>query len=125
MATVYQEPVNELSAQARDLHRALTSLIEELEAVDWYNQRADVTTDAPLKAILLHNRNEEIEHAAMALEWIRRQVPEFDRDLRTYLFTTGEITAIEDAATGGGDSGEAKPAASAGDLGIGSLKKGR
>jgi len=123
MATVYHEPVNELSAQARDLHRALTSLIEELEAIDWYNQRADVTADAALKAILLHNRNEEIEHASMALEWIRRQVPQFDQDLRTYLFTTGEITAIEGAATGGG--GEAKPAASAGDLGIGSLKKGR
>jgi len=119
----WHEPVNELSAQARDLHRALTSLIEELEAIDWYNQRADVTADAALKAILLHNRNEEIEHASMALEWIRRQVPQFDQDLRTYLFTTGEITAIEGAATGGG--GEAKPAASAGDLGIGSLKKGR
>ena len=122
MATVYHEPVEELSAQARNMHRALTSLIEELEAVDWYNQRADVTGDAALKAILEHNRDEEIEHAAMALEWIRRQMPKFDQELKTYLFTAGDITTIEDAA--GGADGEAAQAQSA-DLGIGSLKKGR
>lgn len=122
MATVYHEPVDELSAQARNMHRALTSLIEELEAVDWYNQRADVTGDAALKAILEHNRDEEIEHAAMALEWIRRQMPKFDQELKTYLFTTGDITMIEDAA--GGAEGEAAPAQTA-VLGIGSLKKGR
>lgn len=122
MATVYHEPVNELSAPARDMHRALTSLVEELEAVDWYNQRADVTGDAALKAILLHNRDEEIEHATMALEWIRRQMPKFDADLRTYLFTTGDVTAIEEAAVEGGEGVAAAPA---GDLGIGSLRKGR
>lgn len=122
MATVYHEPVEQLSAQARNLHRALTSLIEELEAVDWYNQRADVTDDAALKAILEHNRDEEIEHAAMALEWIRRQMPKFDQELKTYLFTAGDITTIEGA--GGEAGGESAPASSA-DLGIGSLKKGR
>ncbi|NLV46617.1 MAG: hypothetical protein GXY07_19210 [Candidatus Hydrogenedentes bacterium] len=122
MATVYHEPVEELSPQARNMHRALTSLIEELEAVDWYNQRADVTDDAALKAILEHNRDEEIEHAAMTLEWIRRQMPKFDQELKTYLFTAGDITTIEDAGdeVGGGTA----PARSAG-LGIGSLKKGR
>ncbi|HPB30836.1 MAG TPA: ferritin-like domain-containing protein [Candidatus Sumerlaeota bacterium] len=121
MGTMYNE--QGLSPQAQDLHRALASLIEELEAVDWYNQRADVTPDAALKAIVIHNRNEEMEHAAMALEWIRRAVPEFDQCLKTYLFTTGEITAIEEAAAGGEGAAEA-PAAPAGDLGIGRLAKG-
>lgn len=123
MGTVYHEPAGELSAQARDVHRALTSLIEELEAVDWYNQRADVTGDASLKAILLHNRDEEIEHAAMTLEWVRRQIPKFDIELRTYLFTAGDITMIE-GAEGEGES-PAAPASKSGDLGIGSLRKGR
>lgn len=124
MGTVYHEPAGDLSAEVRNMHRALTSLIEELEAVDWYNQRADVTADAALKAILLHNRNEEIEHAAMALEWIRRQLPEFDEELRTYLFSTGDITHIEGAETGEGAPGNPAPD-SGGDLGIGSLKKGK
>ncbi len=124
MGTVYHEPTSELSAEARDLHRALTSLIEELEAVDWYNQRADVTGDAALKAILLHNRNEEIEHAAMTLEWIRRQIPEFDGELRTYLFTTGDITNIEGDGASPAEEND-RPARTGGDLGIGSLKKGR
>lgn len=122
MGTVYHEPTDELSAATRDMHRALTSLIEELEAVDWYNQRADVTSDSALKSILLHNRNEEIEHAAMTLEWIRRQLPEFDEELRTYLFSEGDITRIEDEGAAEGSEGEAP--ASRGDLGIGSLKKG-
>lgn len=122
MATVYHEPTNELSPQARDLHRALTSLIEELEAIDWYNQRADVTTDTSLKSILLHNRNEEIEHAVMTLEWIRRQVPEFDQQLRTYLFTIGDITTIEAAEEK--VEGPSMPQTPSSGLGIGSLKKG-
>ena len=121
MATTYHEPTDELSAQARDIHRALTSLIEELEAVDWYNQRADVTPDAELKSIVEHNRDEEIEHASMALEWLRRQMPQFDEQLRTYLFTSGPITMIEDG--GGGEAGENGGGAT-GSLGIGSLKKG-
>ena len=87
----YHEPIEELSDETRDLHRAITSLMEELEAVDWYNQRVDACRDAELKAILAHNRDEEKEHAAMVLEWIRRRDPEFDHELRDYLFTEGEI----------------------------------
>lgn len=92
----YHEPVGELSDASRDLHRAITSLMEELEAVDWYQQRIDVTKDRELAAILAHNRDEEIEHAAMVLEWIRRKVPKFDEELRDYLFTEKPIVAIEE-----------------------------
>ncbi len=87
----YQEPVEELTAAARDLHRAIKSLNEELEAVDWYNQRVDACQDPELKAILAHNRDEEKEHAAMLLEWIRRQDPTFDKELKDYLFTEKPI----------------------------------
>jgi ferritin-like protein len=75
--------------------------MEELEAIDWYRQRAEACTDSQLRAILEHNMNEEIEHACMALEWIRRNVPKFDEALKTYLFTSGDITELEEAATGG------------------------
>ena len=87
----YHEPVEQLSAATRDMHRAIVSLMEELEAVDWYNQRVDACSDPKLKAILAHNRDEEKEHASMVLEWIRRQDPKFDRELRDYLFTDKEI----------------------------------
>ena len=87
----YHEPIDELSDQTRDLHRAITSLMEELEAVDWYNQRVDATRDPELKRILEHNRDEEKEHAAMVLEWIRRRDPTFDHELRDTLFKDGEI----------------------------------
>ena len=87
----YHEPVEELSAEARDLHRAIISLMEELEAVDWYNQRMDVCADKELRAVLKHNRDEEMEHASMILEWIRRRVPEFDKELRDYLFSEKPI----------------------------------
>ena len=87
----YHEPIEELSDETRDMHRAIISLMEELEAVDWYNQRVDVCTDAELKAILEHNRDEEKEHAAMVLEWIRRRDPKFDDELRDYLFTEKAI----------------------------------
>jgi uncharacterized protein len=87
----YHEPVTELSDATRDMHRAIVSLMEELEAVDWYNQRVDVCKDADLRAILAHNRDEEKEHAAMVLEWIRRKDPSFDKELRDYLFTEKEI----------------------------------
>jgi len=87
----YHEPINELSDATRDMHRAIISLMEELEAVDWYNQRVDACQDAELKAILAHNRDEEKEHAAMVLEWIRRQDPAFDHELRDYLFTDKSI----------------------------------
>jgi hypothetical protein len=87
----YHEPINELSAETRDMHRAITSLMEELEAVDWYNQRVDACHDTELKKILEHNRDEEKEHAAMVLEWIGRRDPVMDKELRDALFKSGEI----------------------------------
>lgn len=87
----YHEPVEELSNETRDMHRAIVSLMEELEAVDWYNQRADACKDEELKAILKHNRDEEKEHAAMVLEWIRRKDPAFSKELKAYLFTEKSI----------------------------------
>ena len=87
----FHEPVGELSDATRDMHRAIVSLMEELEAVDWYNQRADACKDETLKAILEHNRDEEKEHASMLLEWIRRQDPAFSKELKDYLFTEKPI----------------------------------
>ncbi len=87
----YHEPLEELSDATRDMHRAIVSLMEELEAVDWYNQRADACKDPELKAILEHNRDEEKEHAAMVLEWIRRHDPRFSSELKDYLFTTKSL----------------------------------
>jgi ferritin-like protein len=92
----YHEPIEKLSAKTMDMHRAITSLMEELEAVDWYNQRVDACTDPELKAILEHNRDEEKEHAAMVLEWIRRRDPKMDHELRDALFTEGPITDHKD-----------------------------
>lgn len=91
---LHEDPAH-LSEEAINRHRAIVSLIEELDAVDWYGQRAEACTDPALQAILLHNRNEEIEHACMVLEWLRRNMPEMDRNLREYLFTTGDITRLE------------------------------
>ena len=88
----YHEPIAELTDATRDLHRAITSLMEELEAVDWYNQRVDACKDKELKAILAHNRDEEKEHAAMLLEWIRRKDATFSKELKDYLFTDKSIT---------------------------------
>lgn len=87
----YHEPVEELSVETRDMHRAIVSLMEELEAVDWYNQRADTCKNRELKAILEHNRDEEKEHATMLLEWIRRNDPKFSRELKECLFTKKAI----------------------------------
>ena len=87
----YHEPTEELSDKTRDMHRAIVSLMEELEAVDWYNQRADACKDTELKAILEHNRDEEKEHASMVLEWIRRKDPRFSKRLKDYLFTEKSI----------------------------------
>ena len=89
------ESIDELSDATRDMHRAIVSLMEELEAVDWYNQRVDACKDEELKAILAHNRDEEKEHAAMVLEWIRRQDPTFDKELRDYVFTDKPIVDLE------------------------------
>ena len=87
----YHEPIAELSNETRDMHRAIVSLMEELEAVDWYNQRIDACKDQDLKDILIHNRDEEKEHAAMVLEWIRRKDPVLDKELKDYLFTDKPI----------------------------------
>lgn len=85
----YHEPIAELTDKTRDMHRAIVSLMEELEAVDWYNQRVDACKDPELRGLLEHNRDEEKEHAAMVLEWIRRRDPVFDEQLRKYLFKDG------------------------------------
>lgn len=92
----YHEPVGELTAATRDYHRAIVSLMEELEAVDWYNQRIDACRDEELKAILVHNRDEEKEHAAMILEWLRRKDPKFALELKERLFRDGPIAHHED-----------------------------
>jgi ferritin-like protein len=96
----YHESLDKLSATTQDMHRAIVSLQEELEAVDWYQQRADACGDKELQAILLHNMREEIEHAAMILEWLRRRHPQFGQHLRTYLFTSQPIIDIEEVDTG-------------------------
>lgn len=90
-STGYHERFEELSAETRDMHRAIVSLMEELEAVDWYNQRRDACGDETLKAILAHNRDEEKEHAAMLLEWIRRKDPTFSSHMKDFLFTDKPI----------------------------------
>ena len=87
----YHEPIEELTNETRDMHRAIVSLMEELEAVDWYNQPVAACKDQELKAILAHNRDEEKEHAAMILEWIRRKDTQFDKELKDYLFTDKPI----------------------------------
>lgn len=127
----YHEPLEVLPEPTRDLHRAIRSLMEELEAVDWYQQRVDATTDAELGAILAHNRDEEIEHAMMVLEWLRRRSPKFDAEMRTYLFAQGAITEVEDRATGDEETAVSAPSGEtrkdrdgSGSLGIGSLKRG-
>ena len=94
----WHEGYDKLSEAALNFSRALKSLQEELEAVDWYNQRVEATKDEQLRRILAHNRDEEIEHAMMALEYLRRINPVFDKHMRTYLFTEGDITEIEEKA---------------------------
>lgn len=83
-----------LSSEAHGIHQALASLQEELEAIDFYHQRVDVSRDEHLKAILAHNRDDEMEHATMLLEWLRRALPEFDPQMRKFLFTTGDLTVL-------------------------------
>ncbi len=87
----YHEAQEDLTQETKDMHKAIVSLMEELEAIDWYNQRVDACQNAELSAILAHNRDEEKEHAAMVLEWIRRQDQAFDKELRDYLFTDKPI----------------------------------
>jgi len=126
----WHESESSLSEENKDRHRALVSIEEELEAVDWYDQRIEATGNAELKAILAHNRDEEKEHAAMVLEWLRRNDAAVDGALRQYLFSSGSIVGREAEVTdrssgpGAADAGGARSggAATDGSLGIGSLK---
>ena len=117
------EPADAMTAEVIDRHRAIVSLGEELEAIDWYDQRVAATDDQSLADVLAHNRDEEKEHAAMTLEWLRRHDSILDQHLRTYLFTAAPITETEhiveenDSPPAGGPI---RPAD--GSLGIGSLK---
>jgi ferritin-like protein len=112
-STTLHEPAEQLRAETINMHRAIVSLIEELEAIDWYQQRSEACSDAQLRAILQHNMEEEIEHATMTLEWIRRKHPKFDAALKLYLFTTGDITEIEEALAGEKEqSGDSKRSSS-------------
>ena len=113
-ATLHESP-EVLGSEAIDRHRAIVSIMEELEAIDWYDQRAIASGDDGLRAVLEHNRDDEKEHAAMALEWLRRRDPALDEQLRKYLFTEGSITAKEDEAAADDDTGS-------GSLGVGDLR---
>lgn len=121
------ENAEQLKPETIDRHRAVASIMEELEAVDWYDQRVDAAGDAQLRELLAHNRDEEKEHASMMIEWLRRHDAKLDEHLRTYLFTNAPLLDIERAAEHGGNAAaEANVnTASAGDgsLGIGSLRK--
>lgn len=116
----YHEPVELLDAKALDISRALNSLKEEVEAVDWYNQRVVASTCPELKAIMAHNRDEEIEHAVMTIEWLRRNMDTWDEELKTYLFKTGSITELENDAMNPDNSPNTKADNSS--LEIGDLK---
>jgi uncharacterized protein len=115
----FHESEEGLRPETMDYHRAIVSLMEELEAVDWYNQRIDASADPDLREILTHNRDEEKEHAAMALEWLRRRDPELDGFLRQYLFTDGSITAIEEEVETASNGANSR---NGGSLAIGSLR---
>ena len=124
-STGSHEPEDKLRTETLDNHRALTSMQEELEAVDWYDQRVDAATDPELQAILAHNRDEEKEHFVMLLEWYRRRDAKMSVELKERLFTTGSIVAQEQADKGGaGATGEPAPGGNS-SLGIGSLKGGQ
>ena len=128
----YHEAEEKLTPETQDNHRAFTSLQEELEAADWYDQRVDAATDPDLQAILKHNRNEEIEHFTMLLEWLRRRDAKLSGELQNRLFTTTSIVAQEQAEKGDTvgaklgavENGGASGVESGGSLGIGSLKGG-
>ncbi len=120
----YHEAENKLRPETLDNHRALTSMQEELEAADWYDQRVDAATDAELKEILAHNRDEEKEHFAMLLEWYRRRDAKMDAHLKEYLFSSGSLTAREQAMAGSGE-GAGDEGGGGDSLGIGSLKGGQ
>jgi hypothetical protein len=118
----YHEPIELLSEETKNRHRAIVSLKEELEAVDWYQQRAEACSDGELRAVLLHNKNEEIEHAMMTLEWLRRKDTTFAANIATYVGSSGPIVAVEQGAAGPG-SGSSDPSTGTSlSLGIGCLK---
>ncbi len=117
-STTFHENEELLSPETKDRHRAVVSIMEELEAVDWYDQRVEAASDDELRAILAHNRDEEKEHAAMTIEWLRRHDPGFDQQLRNYLFKDIDVLATEARLEHGEDSSGAGD----GSLGIGSLR---
>ncbi len=119
-SNAFHEDPASLKAGTMDRHRAIVSLMEELEAVDWYDQRIDAAADAELRGILAHNRDEEKEHAAMVLEWLRRRDPHWDEQLRQYLFTDKPILQVEEQEEEGKEAPSTE--ASDGSLGIGSLR---
>jgi uncharacterized protein len=116
------EPRELLPAEVTEQHRAIASMIEEFEAVAWYHQRAAATADEQLRKVVEHNREEEIEHAMMLLEWLRRNFPGFDENMRTYLFTSAPIEQIEELSEEGEDGEQGEQSSTAGSLNIGSLK---
>ena len=116
----HHEPGELLSEETKNLHRAIVSLKEELEAIDWYQQRAEACTDGELRAVLVHNKNEEIEHAMMILEWLRRHSSEFAANIETYLDSSGPITEVETLKNT--ESGEKSENSVSGSLAIASLK---
>jgi ferritin-like protein len=113
------EDAEKLGTETIDRHRAIVSLMEELEAVDWYDQRVKATDDEELRAILAHNRDEEKEHAAMVLEWLRRRDRALSDQLKAYLFKDGPIHERGEANAGASSPGRNPD----GSLGIGSLRK--
>jgi ferritin-like protein len=126
--TEYHESTDALPEEAKDFHRALKSLCEELEAVDWYHQRVSTTQDVELRQLLIHNRDEEIEHSCMLLEWLRRKMPGWDSQMQTYLFKDSGIVELEESGTGGQDTKEAQPNGKSGgtmpgDLNLRDLRK--
>jgi len=122
----YHEPLELLSEDTKNTHRAIVSLMEELEAIDWYQQRAEACSDPELSAVLTHNKNEEVEHAMMTLEWLRRNSPVFDDNIGTYLNSSGPITEVEETMTAGASGkGEGGSGASGkGEGGSGASGKG-
>ena len=125
MGEQYHEPVELIPEDDRNIIRALISVKEEIEAIFWYHQRAVASQDEALRQIMMHNRDEEIEHAVMGLEYLRRKMPAFDEEMRTYLFTNAPITQIEElaeAGEGGEQAADASKPKNQTDLGIGKMK---
>ena len=118
----YHEPIELLSEDTKNTHRAIVSLKEELEAIDWYQQRAEACTDGELRSVLIHNKNEEVEHAMMTLEWLRRTNPVFAMNIGTYLGSSGPIIEVEKQMTSGGGASGGESGTPSTSLGIGSLK---